>query len=76
MAINPLTLLKLKDRLGVFKEEHPKVLPFFHAINERGLVPGSVIEMKVALPDGQEYTTNIRVTPNDVETIGLLKKKE
>ncbi len=72
MALNPLALLKLKDRLTIFKTEHPKVLPFFRAVNEKGLEPGAVIEMKVIMAGGQEYTTNIRVTPDDVETIDML----
>jgi hypothetical protein len=44
----------------------------FHHVKENGLVPGSVIEMKVTTPDGQQYVMNIMVTENDMETINML----
>ena len=72
MALNPLLLLKLKDRLSIFREEHPRVHPFFLMLKEEGMVPGSILELKVTLPDGREHVTNIRLTDNDVETIQML----
>lgn len=75
MALNPLTLLKMKDRLKVFNQEHPRVRQFFHKIKEEGLPEGSVLEMKVTLPDGREQVTNIRMTEQDVETIRMLIKQ-
>ncbi len=72
MAINPLKLLKMKDRLTTFREEHPKVFPFFHAMKETGIQPGSIIELKIIDTDGKEHVTNIRVTDNDVETLSIL----
>lgn len=75
MALNPLTLLKMKDRLRVFNQEHPRVRQFFHKIKEEGLPAGSVLELKVTLPDGSEQVTNIRMTEQDVETIRMLIKQ-
>ena len=72
MALNPMALLKMKDRLRVFNEEHPRVHPFFHMVREQGLPVGSVLEMKVKLPDGKEHVTNIRLTENDIETIRMI----
>lgn len=74
--MNPVTLLKMKDRLNIFRTEHPKVSPFFHKVKEHGLTPGSVIELKVTTPDGKEHVTNIRVTPNDIETINMLSRQK
>lgn len=75
MALNPMALLKMKDRLKVFNQEHPRVRQFFHKIKEEGLPEGSVLEMKVTLPDGSEQVTNIRVTRQDVETIQMIVKQ-
>lgn len=74
MAINPAALLRMKERMRIFKTDHPKVGPFFQMLRERALTEGTVFELKVTTPDGQEYVSNIRLTPNDIETIRLLSK--
>ena len=40
MALNPMALMKMKDRLRVFNQEHPRVRPFFHMVKEQGLPKG------------------------------------
>ncbi len=74
MAINPLALMKMKERMHIFQQEHPKVGPFFSMLREKAVSEGSVVELKVTTPEGEEYVTNIRLTANDVETIHILKK--
>jgi hypothetical protein len=74
MAVNPVALLKLKDRLEIFRSEHPRVSPFFHAIKDDGLEEGSVLELRVIKNDEREMVTNIRLTQNDIETIQMLGK--
>ena len=71
MAINPKTLLKLKERFRIFQQDHPKIVPFFRMLNEKALVEGTVLELKATTPDGQEYAANIRLTANDIETIRM-----
>ena len=75
MAINPLMLLKAKERLAIFQKDHPKVLPFFDMIKERTLEEGTVYELKVTTPDGHSYVTNIKLTQNDLETIQMMIKE-
>ena len=74
MAMNPMQLLKLKDRLNLFRQDHPKVSPFFHRLREEGMPVGTVLELKATLPDGKEYVTSIRLTENDAETLRILGK--
>ncbi len=74
MAINPMALLKIKERMTIFQQDHPKVGPFFSMLKGRALIEGAVYELKVTTPDGQEYVSNIRLTQNDIETIRLLSK--
>lgn len=74
MAINPAALLRMKERMRIFKADHPKVGPFFQMLRERALMEGTVFELKVTTPDGQEYISNIKLTPDDIETIRLLSK--
>ena len=71
MAINPLQLMKFKERLDIFERQHPKVIPFFKALHGK-LEVGSVLELKVTNPDGTEMVSNIKVTEDDLETISIL----
>ena len=76
MAINPMALLQLKERLSLFQQDHPRVFPFFNMLKEEGLQEGAVYEMKVTLPDGKERIMNFRMNANDIETIRLLMKEQ
>ncbi len=72
MAINPMAMLQMKERLAVFQKDHPKVFPFFNMLREQGLQEGAVYELKVTLPDGSERIMNFRMNENDIETFRLL----
>lgn len=73
MAKNPMQYMKLMERFRIFQKQHPKAVPFFQQVASSAVVPGSVIEMKVTDPNGREYISNIRVTPEDVETAKILQ---
>ena len=72
MAINPLMLLKMKNRLNIFQKDHPRVFPFFSMIKDHALEEGTVYELKVTTPDGQTYVTNIKLNENDLESIRMM----
>ena len=63
MAMNPMQLM-----------QHPKVLEFMHDVVRNDLQPGVVMELRVTDNDGRTSVTNIRLTEEDVETIGILKE--
>ncbi len=67
--MNPMSLLKIKERFTQFNADHPKVVPFFKTVGAHAMVPGSVFEIKVTDPEGKEYVSNIRLNENDIETI-------
>ena len=71
MALNPMTLMKLKARFSIFRQEHPKVLPFLKAVSQNALREGTVMEVKFTDPEGKEYKSNIRLTQDDLETIRM-----
>lgn len=71
--MNPMFLMQAQQRLTLFQQEHPKMLPFLNTIREKALKEGSVVEIKVTDPDGKEYVSNIRVTANDIETVRMIK---
>lgn len=74
MALNPMALLQMKERFRIFKEEHPKVLPFLNNARKSMLVPGTIMELRFKKQDGEEMVSNIKLTKNDVETIESLLK--
>ena len=72
MALNPMKLMKLKERIGLFKTEHQKALPFMRRIRDTALEEGTILELSAVKPDGTKVTGNIRLTANDVETLRML----
>ena len=71
MALNPMKLMKLKERLSLFKAEHQKAIPFMRRLRDSGLEEGTILELSAEKPDGTKMTGNIRLTANDVETIRM-----
>ena len=72
MAINPMKMLQLKERLDLFNSEHPKVAPFFGVLRNNAISKGTVLELKATTPDGKEYVSNICMTDNDVQTLMMI----
>ena len=72
MALNPMKLMKLKERIGLFKTEHQKALPFMRRIRDTALEEGTILELSAVKPDGTKVTGNICLTANDVETFRML----
>ncbi len=68
MNLNPLELMQLKQNFDTFNKEHPRVIPFFKAVSESSIEPGTVFDMKVTTPEGKEMQCNIKLTENDIET--------
>ena len=58
-------LAKLKSAFSAFQQEHPKFMPFIHAVKGDAFRKDSII--------GRNYTTNFRVTEKDLELIQTLK---
>ena len=55
-------LAKLKSAFSTFQQEHPKFMPFIHAVKGDACRKDSIIEISVKSPEGRNYTTNFRVT--------------
>ncbi|MGI6057324.1 MAG: hypothetical protein ACOYBD_10135 [Bilifractor sp.] len=76
MAMNPMILMKLKERLKLFQSQHPKFQMFLHAVGEQAIEPGTIIEVKVTRPDGKEMVTNLRLTNDDVESVRMVSEMQ
>ena len=72
MGFNPADLFKVRAAAETFNSNHPKLVPFFRAIQGKAMTPGTVIEMAVIDPSGERVETNLRVQESDLELIRLL----
>jgi len=74
MNLNTIALLQqLKTQLEKFKARHLKFPLFLDAVSEHALTEGTIVEIAVTTPDGQNYTSNLRLMAEDIELIRSLK---
>ena len=73
MAINPMKLLELKNLWAAFTRRHPKVPQFLTAVQQAGIPEGTVIEVKITPPDGKTFTSNLKVTSEDIDAVKSLQ---
>lgn len=73
MAMNPAIMMKMMQRLNIFRSQHPKFQAFLGSVTQGAIREGSIIEIKVTDPDGGEYISNIKLTSDDIETVEMLK---
>jgi len=67
--VNPAALLTFKKKWDEFSSRHPKFVSFLGVLKNQGIAEGSVIDMKVTMPDGEVFQSNIKLTPEDIELI-------
>lgn len=67
--MNPAKLLTLKKEYTAFSQRHPKFMQFIITLIQNGVGVGSVIDVTVTMPDGRNWTSNMKVTEEDVEFI-------
>ena len=76
MSFNPVKLIKLKDVHKQFREEHPNMRAFGHALKEKALVEGSRFQVTVTTPQGEILQESIQLTANDIEFLQMFISRE
>lgn len=71
--MNPTVIFKIKGAWDKFSTNHPKFMPFIGAVNRKGIVEGTVIEISVTSPDGDTIATNVKITQEDLELFEEIK---
>ena len=75
MNLSQLTRLQaLKKHLAAFQKNHPKFGSFCTAVYQNALTEGKVIEISATSPDGRNYVTNLKLTPEDLEFLHALQE--
>ena len=69
MALNPLMLLKLKDRYKTFKQEHPDMSAFGKELKKQAITKGTRLMIQATTPEGRVLKNEITLTDNDVEML-------
>ena len=70
---NPAALFKIKGLWDEFAKNHPKFPLFLNALMNSGIREGSVLEIQVTQPDGEQMKTNIKVSQSDLELFEQMK---
>lgn len=72
--MNPMNTMRLMSEFQRFQQDHPKAVSFAQSIARDGLEVGTVIEMKVTSPAGEEKICNFRVLDKDIAMVELFKE--
>ena len=73
MAINPMKLLELKNLWSAFTKRHPKFPQFLSAVQQAGIPEVTIIEVQITSPDGKTFTSNMKVTSEDIDAVKSLQ---
>ena len=65
---------KAKPLIDNFRSEHPKFTPFLNAVYQNALRKDGILEITATSPEGKAFTTNLKLTDNDMELLQLLKE--
>lgn len=61
-----MKLLQFKTMWDEFTNRHPKFPQFITAVTQHGITEGTVIEVSVTTPEGKNFTSNLKVTAEDI----------
>lgn len=73
MNMNPMLMMKIRDMMIKFQQNHPKFPNFLRAAAGQ-IKEGSVLEIKVTDAAGESIVGNIRITADDMNLIRELKE--
>lgn len=71
--MNTMAMMKLAASLAKFRSAHPKFAKFLVDVPRIALREGAVVEISITDVDGKTYSSNLRVTAEDIELYNDLK---
>lgn len=71
---NPMKFLQVKAGWEMFKSRHPKFPAFLNSVTQGAINEGSVIEATVTTADGRTFSTNLKVSKEDMELLNEMKE--
>lgn len=67
-------IMKMKQARDAFARNHPRVMQFLGAAQNRGIPEGTIVDLSVTYPDGTKMSTNLKVNQEDLELLEVLKQ--
>ncbi len=75
LNFNQLAMLQnLRSSIGTFRSNHPKFPLFLNAVCTDALKEDTIIEINVTSPDGRHYSSNLKLKPDDIELLEMLRQ--
>ncbi|MBQ8802923.1 MAG: hypothetical protein IJZ53_04735 [Tyzzerella sp.] len=71
--MNPLDLMQFKRLWDEFTGRHPKFPLFLNAVAQNGITEGTIIEVQIKRPDGKEFSSNLKLSKEDMELFQKMK---
>jgi hypothetical protein len=72
--MNPASFLKIKGLWDRFTSNHPKFPMFINAVSQPGVIDeGTVIEVHVKKPTGEDICTNVKLSISDLELFNEIR---
>ena len=71
--MDPMKFFRIKGIWDRFTANHPKFPRFLQAAGQSPIGEGTILEIKIIQPDGDEIAANIKVTEDDMELYREIK---
>lgn len=65
--------MQFKGMWDEFTSRHPKFPLFLNAVSQHGITEGTVIEVQIKRPDGKEFSSNLKISQEDMALFQKLK---
>lgn len=73
--MNPAKLFQLKSSWERFSSSHPKFPMFLRAVSGNDVIKeGTIIEVNITTDDGRNFSTNVKLTPDDMQLFSDVKE--
>ena len=72
--VNPVTFFKIKGLWDQFVSNHPKFPRFLQAVVSQPMEAETIIEISICRPNGDTISSNVKLTPSDLELFEQLKE--
>lgn len=71
---HPNMILQIKNMWERFQMNHPKLPRFLQVVGTECMQEGTIIEISVTKPNGENITSNLRLNETDMEMVAALKE--
>ena len=72
--ISPVSVVKLLREKGQFVKNHPTFYSFLKGNFGKGVSKGTIIEIKVKRPDGEEEVETAKLQESDIPLFEIIKE--